>query len=411
MRIPVALRWLIGISLPILLLVLLFRWDWLIPMVEARASAALGRPVTIAHLHVRLRRVPEITLTDLRIANPDGFPADPPFALVPRTVIAVEAWPLIRGGQLVVPSVALHQPAFELLGKEDGTNNYTFDALTGDAGGRGAQIRRVSILEGRSHVALEALEADFNLLIATQEPEGQDPTITLRAEGTYAAQPITGELVGGALLALQDATRPWPVRVQLANGQTRVTLEGTVQEPLALRGADLRLTLAGPDMKLLMPLTGVPIPTTPAYRVAGRLDFEGCRWPLRPPARNRNGRRTVRRRSRPRSRAPPSPRHHCPDRHPTAALRRRTPCQPTAVPRARARVPTSRPTSARAAWTSTTSPASSAATRNPVRAMHAPAAPCRTPPSACRASAPPTSTWSMRASASRGATCRSTTSM
>jgi uncharacterized protein involved in outer membrane biogenesis len=278
MRIPRALRWLLGLGLPILLLVLLFRWDWLIPFVESRASAALGRPVTIAHLHVRLRRVPEITLTDLRIANPEGFPADPPFALVPRTVISVEAWPLIRGGQLVVPSVALHQPALELLGKEDGTNNYTFDALTGDAlaGGSegGTRIHRVSIAEGRSHVALEALEADFNLQIATQDPEGQDATITLRAEGTYAAQPITGELLGGALLALRDAGRPWPVRLQLANGPTRVTLEGTVQEPLALRGADLRLTLAGPDMKLLMPLTGVPIPTTPAYRVAGRLDFE-----------------------------------------------------------------------------------------------------------------------------------------
>ncbi|TCH98762.1 AsmA family protein [Roseococcus sp. SYP-B2431] len=278
MRIPRALRWLLGITLPLLLLVLLFRWDWLIPIVESRASAALGRPVTVAHLHVRLGRVPEITLTDLRIANPDGFPADPPFALVPRAVISVEAWPLLREQRLVVPSVALHQPALELLGKEDGANNYTFEALAGGSGesggGGGPLIRRVSIVEGRSHVALEALEADFNLQIATQEPEGQDPTVTLRAEGTYAAQPITGELVGGALLALQDAARPWPVRLQLANGPTRVTLEGTVQEPLALRGADLRLTLAGPDMKLLMPLTGVPIPTTPAYRVAGRLDFE-----------------------------------------------------------------------------------------------------------------------------------------
>lgn len=277
MRMPRAAKWLIGISLPILLLVLLFRWDWLIPMAESRASAALGRPVTIAHLHVRLGRVPEITVTDLRIANPEGFPADPPFALVPRTVLSLELWPLIREGRLVVPSVALHQPALQLLGREDGTNNYTFESLTGGPAGEpgsGPQIRRVVIEEGRSRVALEALEADFNLQIATQEPDGQDPTITLRAEGTYAAQPITGELVGGALLALQDASRPWPVRLQLANGPTQVTLEGTVQEPLALRGADLRLSLAGPDMKLLMPLTGVPIPTTPAYRVTGRLDFE-----------------------------------------------------------------------------------------------------------------------------------------
>jgi uncharacterized protein involved in outer membrane biogenesis len=276
MRSRKALSWLIAITLPILILVLLFRWDWLIPLVEARASAALGRPVSIAHLHVRLGRVPEITLTDLRIANPEGFPADPPFALVPRTVVSVEAWPLIRERRIVIPSIALHQPAVELAGREDGTNNFTFDALTGGdgaAGGGSPVIRRVIIVEGRSHVVLQPLEADFNLQIATQEPEGQDPTITLRADGRYAAQPITGELVGGALLALQDASRPWPVRLQLANGPTRVSLEGTVREPLALRGADLRLTLAGPDMKLLMPLTGVPLPTTPAYRVAGRLDF------------------------------------------------------------------------------------------------------------------------------------------
>lgn len=274
MRIPRALRWLIGIALPILLLVLLFRWDWLIPLVESRASAALGRPVTVGHLHVRLGRVPEITLTDLRIANPDGFPADPPFALVPRTVLSVEAWPLIRERRIVVPSVALHQPALEVLGREDGSNNYTFEALSSGSGGGGAQIGRLVIEEGRSHVALEDLEADLNLQIATQEPEGQDPTITVRGEGTYASQPITGEIVGGALLALRDAAKPWPIRAQIANGPTRVTLEGSVQDPLAMGGADLRLTLAGPDMKLLMPLTGIPIPTTPAYRVAGRLDYE-----------------------------------------------------------------------------------------------------------------------------------------
>ncbi|WP_424810914.1 AsmA family protein [Roseococcus sp. YIM B11640] len=277
MRIPKALRWSAGIALPILVLALLFRWDWLIPLVEARATAALGRPVSIAHLHVRLGRVPEITLRDMRVANPPEFPADPPFALLPETVVTVELWPLLRERRVVIPSIALREPALQLLAREDGTANYTFPALDsagGEAGGGpGVEIGRLAIADARARVALERLEADFNLLLSTQDAEGQEPSFTMRAEGTYAAQPINGEMTGGALLGLRDASRPWPMRMQLANGPTQVKLEGTVTEPLALRGADLRLELQGPDMKLLMPLTGVPIPTTPAYRVAGRLDF------------------------------------------------------------------------------------------------------------------------------------------
>jgi hypothetical protein len=49
--------WLIGLGIPVALIVgfvFLWRWDWFIPLVESRASAALGRPVTISHLHVSL---------------------------------------------------------------------------------------------------------------------------------------------------------------------------------------------------------------------------------------------------------------------------------------------------------------------------------------------------------------------
>jgi len=36
----------------LVLLTILWKWDWVIPLVDARASAAIGRNVTIAHLHV-----------------------------------------------------------------------------------------------------------------------------------------------------------------------------------------------------------------------------------------------------------------------------------------------------------------------------------------------------------------------
>jgi uncharacterized protein involved in outer membrane biogenesis len=52
----------------------LFRWDWLIPLVDRRASAALGRPVTITHLHVRLGRVLHVEADGVTIGNPAGWP-------------------------------------------------------------------------------------------------------------------------------------------------------------------------------------------------------------------------------------------------------------------------------------------------------------------------------------------------
>jgi hypothetical protein len=95
------------------------------------------------------------------------------------------------------------------------------------------------------------------------------------AKGTYAAQPITARLIGGALLSLRDPDHPWPIDLALANGPTKVALNGTLEDPVAFKGANVRLRFSGPDMGLLEPLVGFPIPKTPAYQIAGKLDLQG----------------------------------------------------------------------------------------------------------------------------------------
>jgi len=61
----------------IIVLALVWRWDWFIPLVEARASAAIGRPVKIAHLSVGLGRVTQISVSDVTVANPPGWDGKP----------------------------------------------------------------------------------------------------------------------------------------------------------------------------------------------------------------------------------------------------------------------------------------------------------------------------------------------
>jgi uncharacterized protein involved in outer membrane biogenesis len=265
-------------GVPILLLVLLavfWNWDWFIPIVQSQASAAIGRPVKLAHLHVRLGRVIQLTADDVVVANPPDWPADdPPLAAIKSLTIQVDAWGYIQGHGLVLPMIGVDSPKLLVAEQKDGASNFQLSTGGSGSGGSSVKIGTIQINDGDAHILIPKLKTDFNAMIKTQG-EGDASEIVVDAKGTYAAQPITGRLIGGALLSLRDASHPWPVDLNVANGPTRVVLNGTLQDPLAFRGADLRLKFSGPDMSLLEPLVGFPIPKTPAYQIAGRLDLQG----------------------------------------------------------------------------------------------------------------------------------------
>jgi uncharacterized protein involved in outer membrane biogenesis len=268
--------------LAVVVLVAVWSWSWFIPLIERQASAALGRPVSIGDLDVDLGRVSEVVVGDLRIDNPEGYPTDPPFATVPRLALRVDVWEYIRSRRIVIPDITVDRPAVNLLARAEGDNNYTFGNGQTDIDNQTPEesappvipeIGALRVREGRVHAKLDPLRSDMELKIETREPEGQPASLHVTADGRYAGQPITGELVGGAVLSLRDENSPWPIRLNLANGPTKVALEGTVRDPLRFGGANIRLDFSGPDAALLTPLTGVPIPATPAYRLAGKLDY------------------------------------------------------------------------------------------------------------------------------------------
>ena len=138
----------------------------------------------------------------------------------------------------------------------------------------------MTITGGEVVAKLAKLRTDMNVTVNTQGT-GQDARILAEAKGTYGGAPITGKASGGALLSLRDASSPWPIDVQLANGPTHVEMGGTLQDPLHLKGANIKLAIAGPDMSLLEPLSGLPIPPTPPYKVTSNVDFAPGRIQLK----------------------------------------------------------------------------------------------------------------------------------
>lgn len=257
------------------LLVFSLGWSLVLPLLETRASAALGRQVKIESLEVHPGRTATIVMHGLRIAGPDGFNG-PDVATAVRATVEFEAETWLRTRKIVLPRIEVEQPSLNLIQTSFGHDNWTFPALAADSNGPSMEIGDLVITGGTGHLQVMEPAADVALTFATGGPAGER-TLMVDAQGMYARQPIAVKAVGGALLNLTDTDKPYPVDITLANGPTRATLKGTVKDPLAGAGADLSLTLSGPNMELLYPLTGIPIPKTPPYTVSGKLDYANNR--------------------------------------------------------------------------------------------------------------------------------------
>jgi uncharacterized protein involved in outer membrane biogenesis len=252
---------------------------WAIPWAERYASARLGRTVTIEGLSVHPGRITRLALSGIRIANPSGFPEDPPFARIASVELALDSWTSLRDRAARIASLAVAGAEVEAITRDDGSNNHGF-SLGSESGGAGLPVGALELRGARARIVHAPLAADFAITAETRATAEEAAGLIAEARGSYAGAPITGRLEGGSLVALAHVTEPWPVVLELVNGTTRAELRGTLVNGLGLGGADLRLEFSGPDMRFLTPLTGVPIPSTPPFQVAGRLGYgpEGIRF-------------------------------------------------------------------------------------------------------------------------------------
>jgi uncharacterized protein involved in outer membrane biogenesis len=280
-RISVSGQIIAFILLVIVLLIWFWNWDWFIPFVESSSSSAIGRKVTIQHMHVHLGGVTEVALTGITITNPDGFTATDNFAAVDRLVVDANVMDYIRHQTIVLPVIEVDHPVAAVRQLEDGSNNYTLNFAKSKPNAKPSappQIGELVINDGEASVIMPKLKTNFNLTIQTKP--STDPTfitgdeLVVDAHGTYDGAPITGNFIGGALLSLRDPSNPYPVDLHVANGTTHASLIGTIEQPASFGGAKLKLVFSGQDMADLYQLTGVPIPSTPPYNITGKLDYQ-----------------------------------------------------------------------------------------------------------------------------------------
>jgi uncharacterized protein involved in outer membrane biogenesis len=275
-RILQRLPW-VGLALVgLLVAAALFSPLWLRPLAEHQASAALGRQVEIGRLRLRPGSLMLLTAEEVLIGNPPGFPPDEePFLRIPRLTLQVEVGTYLRRREIVIPLVELDRPVARIVSTADGRSNFVFEIGADRSGGAAfPKIGAMRVSGGHARVLLAGLRTEFEVAVSARDAAGPDEhAIMAEARGTYANQPMAATLQAGGLPSLGGASSAWPVQLHLENGPTRAVLKGTLQAPLDPRTATLGLLLEGPDLALLAPLTGVPLPATPPYEFGGKLDY------------------------------------------------------------------------------------------------------------------------------------------
>ncbi|PMY60122.1 MULTISPECIES: AsmA family protein [Pseudomonas] len=313
------LAWTVG-SLFLLLAVLVliiafFDWNRIKPPLNAKVSEELHRPFAInGNLAVIWQREPDeggwrawvpwphVVAEDLTLGNPD-WSKSPQMVSLKRVELRIS--PLALLAQRVrIPRIDLTEPNAALERLADGRANWTFQFDPKDPNAEPSNwvVDIGAIGFDKGHVTLndQSLKTRLDLLIdplgkpipfsdivgdkaaKKAEEKGAAPqsyAFAFKAKGQYHGQALAGSGKIGGLLALQDASKPFPLQVQATIGDTRVELAGTLTDPLNLGALDLRMKLAGTSLGNLYPLTGVTLPDSPAYATDGHLTAQ-----LRDPA-------------------------------------------------------------------------------------------------------------------------------
>ena len=256
------------VTLGLLLIFLLWDWNWFKRPIERRVTAQTGREFHIdGNLDVDLGRTLTITANGLRLGN-TASAREPEMASTDRLEFDLRIWPLLHG-DLQIPRIALDKPVLHLQRDRNGVGNWVF----GDGNSDLPEFRNVHIDHGVMTFFEPAQKTDIKVSMDSGERRKQDaePPILVDGGGQWNGNAFTLKGTAESPLELRDSERPYRIDIKAVAGPTKAHASGVLLDPLRFRDMDLRLALSGKNLADLYPLIGVATPDTPPYALDGRL--------------------------------------------------------------------------------------------------------------------------------------------
>ncbi len=242
----------------------------------------------------------------------------PTMASIDRATASVQLWPLLAR-HLSIETVSLEHPEIALARTADGSNNWTFESKDDEAPRSGwtFDVDRLVISDGLLAYADGVKDLDLQARVQTLEPinalsqtagsntpsaaaasapkaapvaavsaastpsstAAKDPArappatygLRFQIEGRYAKAQVQGSGKAGHVISLRDKVVDYPVQIELSAGSVALSAEGILANPGALSGLDFDVALRGNSMSDLYGVTGLVLPSTPAFKTRGRL--------------------------------------------------------------------------------------------------------------------------------------------
>ncbi|KAF1696788.1 AsmA family protein [Pseudoxanthomonas daejeonensis] len=276
------------LALVVLVVWLLFDWNWFKPPLERAVSSATGREFRIdGDLDVDLGRTITVSADQLRLANAP-WSKEPRMGSAERVEIDIAPWPLLAL-RLRMKEVRATRANVWLETAPRGGGNWVFDDGKPDAAETDEprwRLDRLWIEDSRLRFTDAAEKTDIDITLDSVAPEAAQ-----RAQPAQAAAPVAvkgrGHWRGAAFrlegqaaspLALADSDTPYRIDLDARAGATRASASGTLTNPFRFQTFDVQMQLAGKDLEDLYPLLGLALPPSPPYRLDGRLRRNGDVW-------------------------------------------------------------------------------------------------------------------------------------
>jgi uncharacterized protein involved in outer membrane biogenesis len=266
------------VVLGIIVLVLLWDWNWFKGPIERRVEAQTGRDFEIGgNLDVDLGWTPTIRADALVFGNAK-WSKEPTMASADRLEFDIELKPLLFEREVRIPVVRLDKPKLLLERGPQNAGNWQFG--DDEEGGMDPQFRTVWIDDGQLQFVDAARKTDIDVAVSTAEPGDKDsaPPIVVEGGGRWEGNRFTINGRAESPLALRDKERPYRIDARASAGATHAHARGTLLDPLQLRDFDLQLALSGQDLEDLYPLLGIATPSTPPYNLDGHFTRDGDTW-------------------------------------------------------------------------------------------------------------------------------------
>jgi uncharacterized protein involved in outer membrane biogenesis len=251
------------------------------------SSAALGRRTAIdGNVRVHLFTFnPRIIVQGFELANADWAPQKP-MLKVQRIDVTVSLAALLKM-QLVFPRIEIDAPDLDLRRETDGRANWDFSSpgarqppkKTASQPAHIPVIKQLILRQGTMTVSDAIRKLDFNGRISVEQQQGggADTALRMRGNGVLNAKPFDIKIDGGPLINA-DASKPYDFDTEVSAADIRLTAQTEIQHPFDLAAVSSKLQIRGQDLADFYYLTGLALPNTPPYDVAGTAVRDGMKF-------------------------------------------------------------------------------------------------------------------------------------